>query len=416
MKYDLAIIGAGPAGLAAGLAAWEMGVERIVIIERGEEAGGILRQCVHTGFGLRIFKEELSGPEYAKRYTDEIEKTGIEFMFNTMVIDFSKDKKLVCVNRERGVFIIEAKAVVLAMGCRERPRGPLRIPGSRPAGIYTAGTAQKLVNLDGYMPGKNIVILGSGDIGLIMARRMTLEGARVKMVLEIMDHPGGLTRNIVQCLNDFNIPLKLKHTVVSIHGKERLKGVTIAMVDDGGRPDMETAEYVSCDTLLLSVGLIPENELTEQAEIEMDPKTGGPVVDNHMETSLAGVFACGNVVHVNDLADNVTEESILAGKSCAGYILEGEDQNREYYRTIPGENIRYVVPQRIRKGSGGKTEMMFRSAKIINNGYIEAKTGDKQIYIKRKDHIVPGEIETIGVGNGISGDITVNVFAPGEAL
>lgn len=409
MKYDLAVIGAGPAGLAAALSAWEKGVRSIIVIERSEEAGGILRQCVHTGFGLKIFKQELSGPEYAKKYMDKLEKTKIGFMFNTMVIDFSMDKKMVCVNKENGVFELEAKAVILAMGCRERPRGALRIPGSRPAGIYTAGTAQRLVNLDGYMPGKNVVILGSGDIGLIMARRMTLEGAKVKMVCEIMPHPGGLTRNIVQCLDDFDIPLKLEHTVVTIHGSERLEGVTIAKVDKKGSPDMDTAEYVSCDTLLLSVGLIPENELSEQAEIEIDPKTGGPFVDNFMETSLEGVFACGNVVHVNDLADNVSEESSLAGQSSAGYILGTDLTLREYVNVIPGKNVRYTVPQRIRKGNFKNVKIMFRSVKIINDGVIKVKNDKDEIFTRKKEKIIPGEIETFSLSADFTEDITVKV-------
>jgi thioredoxin reductase len=321
-EVDIAVIGGGPAGMAAAIEAFRSGIRNIVILERDRALGGILQQCVHNGFGLQLFKEELTGPEYAERFIRQVEELGIEVKLNTMVFDISQDKIISAVNSEDGLLKIKAKAVILAMGCRERTRGALNIPGTRPAGIYTAGTAQRFVNVEGFMPGKKIVILGSGDIGLIMARRLTLEGAEVKMVCEIMPHSGGLTRNIVQCLEDFDIPLKLRHTVVEIHGRDRVEGVTVARVDDNRKPVPGTEEFVECDTLLLSVGLIPENELTAAASADMDEKTSGPVVDDSCETSVKGIFACGNVVHVHDLVDNVTTEAYKAGKSAAAYVME----------------------------------------------------------------------------------------------
>ncbi len=320
---DLVVIGAGPAGMAAALAARENGVDNILILERSAKAGGILNQCIHNGFGLHYFKEELTGPEYAGKFADMINQTDIETMYNTMVLGVSPQKEIRAVN-EKGVLQIKAKAIVLAMGCRERTRGALNIPGSRPAGIMTAGAAQLFVNTNGYMPGKEVVILGSGDIGLIMARRMTLEGAKVKLVCELMPHSGGLQRNIVQCLEDFDIPLKLSHTIAQIHGNTRLEGVTVVKVDDQLKAIPGTAEFVSCDTLLLSVGLIPENELTLGAGVDMDHVTGGPLVNEGMQTSVSGIFACGNVVHVHDLVDFVTLESQRAGEMAAGYIKQEE--------------------------------------------------------------------------------------------
>ena len=324
-EYDIVIIGGGPAGLAAALNARHQGIERLLILERDKELGGILNQCIHNGFGLHTFKEELTGPEYAWRYIEQVLEQKIPYWLNTMVVDIAQEdgwKIVTAMSREKGMSMLRARAVILAMGCRERPRGALNVPGFRPAGIYTAGTAQRLVNMEGYMPGKEIVILGSGDIGLIMARRMTLEGATVKVVAEIMPKSGGLTRNIVQCLEDYGIPLKLNHTVIDIKGKDHIEGVTLAQVDENKEPVPGTQEAYRCDTLLLSVGLIPENELTRGLGARMDEKTHGPVVDERLQTTVAGVFACGNVLHVHDLADHVSQEAAEAGKHAEDYVKE----------------------------------------------------------------------------------------------
>ena len=318
--YDIVIVGGGPAGLAAAVSAKQSGVDSILILERDKELGGILNQCIHNGFGLHTFKEELTGPEYAGRFIEQVKQLGIEYKLNTMVMEISPEKTVTAMNREDGLFEIHAKAIILAMGCRERPRGALNIPGYRPAGIYSAGTAQRLVNMEGYMPGREIVILGSGDIGLIMARRMTLEGAKVKVVAELMPYSGGLKRNIVQCLDDYGSPLKLSHTVVDIKGKERVEGVTLAKVDEKGKPIPGTEEFYSCDTLLLSVGLIPENELSRGMGVEMNPVTSGPKVNESLETNMEGVFACGNVLHVHDLVDYVSQEAAAAGWNAAAYV------------------------------------------------------------------------------------------------
>ena len=323
-NVDLAIIGGGPAGMAAAISAYDSGIKDILILERDDCLGGILQQCIHNGFGLHKFNEELTGPEYSWRYESRIRALGIEYKLDTMVTNISPDKEVTYISENEGCVTIHPKAVILAMGCRERSRGALNIAGTRPAGIYSAGTAQKLVNIKGYLPGKRIVILGSGDIGLIMARRMTLEGAKVEMVCEIMPRSGGLIRNIVQCLNDFEIPLRLGHTVVEIHGNERLCGVTIARVDESLKPILKTKEYVECDTLLLSVGLIPESELAKSAGVEIDSKTGGAISDDRRETSKKGIFVCGNVHHVHDLVDNVSAEAEIAGRSAAEYIKRGE--------------------------------------------------------------------------------------------
>ncbi|MBP5159893.1 MAG: FAD-dependent oxidoreductase, partial [Lachnospiraceae bacterium] len=330
---DIVIIGGGPAGLAAAISARESGIKDILILERDRELGGILNQCIHNGFGLHTFGEELTGPEYASRFVKKVQELGIEYMLGTMVIDIDSGKKITAMNRTEGLFEIQAKAVVLAMGCRERARGALNIPGFRPAGIYSAGTAQRLVNMEGYMPGREVVILGSGDIGLIMARRMTLEGAKVKVVAELMPYSGGLKRNIVQCLDDYGIPLKLSHTVVDIKGKERVTGVTIAQVDEKGKPIAGTEEDYDCDTLLLSCGLIPENELSRGMGLVMEPVTNGPRVAENLETSIRGVFACGNVLHVHDLVDFVSEEARNAGRNAARFV-KNEEETREGDRII----------------------------------------------------------------------------------
>ena len=349
LNYDIVIVGGGPAGLAAAVSAKRNGIESILVLERDKELGGILNQCIHNGFGLHTFKEELTGPEYAGRFIGQLEEEKIEYKLNTMVMDISENKVVTAMNREEGMFEIQAKAVILAMGCRERSRGALNIPGYRPAGVYSAGTAQRLVNMEGYMPGREVVILGSGDIGLIMARRMTLEGAKVKVVAELLPYSGGLKRNIVQCLDDFGIPLKLSHTVVDIDGKERVEGVTIAQVDENRRPIPGTEEHYTCDTLLLSCGLIPENEISSGLGVEMNPVTSGPVVNECLETNIEGVFACGNVLHVHDLVDFVSEEAKAAGKHAAEYIANGAkhiDSKAKDVPIIATEGARYRSEER----------------------------------------------------------------------
>lgn len=398
-EIELAVIGGGPAGMAAALEAEKNGVQNIVIFERDDRLGGILNQCIHNGFGLHIFNEELTGPEYAWRFVERVQNSTIEVKTGTMVLDITAEKIITAVNSSDGLIKIKAKAIVLAMGCRERTRGALNIPGMRPAGIYTAGSAQRFVNIDGYLPGKEVVILGSGDIGLIMARRMTLEGARVKVVCELLPYSGGLTRNIVQCLDDFGIPLKLSHTIIKIHGRERLTGVTIAEVDENRKPKLETAEFVACDTLLLSVGLIPENELSRSAGISIDPVTSGPVVNESMEASVEGVFACGNVVQVHDLVDNVTREAMTAGKCAADYIT-GTDKMEQVMevKTTAGNGIRYVVPQKIRVSNiKGSLNLFFRVSDIYRNVKIVVKNRDQVIFERKKNKVAPGEMENVSI-------------------
>ena len=395
-NYELVIIGGGPAGLAAAISAKENGIDDILILERDKELGGILNQCIHNGFGLHTFNEELTGPEYAARFIDKVKELGIEYKLNTMVMDISKEKKVTAMNREDGLFTIDAKAVILAMGCRERPRGALNIPGYRPAGIYSAGTAQRLVNIDGYMPGRKVVILGSGDIGLIMARRMTLEGAKVEVVAEIMPYSGGLKRNIVQCLDDFGIPLKLSHTVVDIEGKDRVKAVTIAKVDDHMKPIPGTEIRYECDTLLLSVGLLPENELSRTSGVELSPIHRGPVVNDSLETNVEGIFACGNVLHVHDLVDFVSKEAAQAGKSAASYIKNGEKKDVRVIPINAIEGVRYSVPEFIRPEEMEETvTVRFRVGGVYKKCAVATYFGDKLISKRKKPIMAPGEMEQV---------------------
>jgi len=392
-QIDLIIIGGGPAGMSAALAAYECGIRDLLILERDSALGGILQQCIHNGFGLHRFGEELTGPEYAWRYEKLVREKQIPFLLDTMVLDITPDRVVSATNATDGILQFQAKAIILAMGCRERPRGALNIAGTRPAGIYSAGSAQKYVNLKGYLPGKDVVILGSGDIGLIMARRMTLEGARVHAVCELMPYSGGLARNIEQCLHDFDIPLKLSHTVVEIHGRERLEGVTIAQVDERRRPMDATREYIPCDTLLLSVGLIPENELSKSAGVTLDRVTNGAVVDQNRETEIEGIFSCGNVLHVHDLVDYVSEEAEIAGKCAAAYI-KGEREERISIPVTTDGRVRYTVPQRITEKKD--VSLYFRVADVYRGATVLVKDQNGTVVCKKKKaRLAPGEMECI---------------------
>lgn len=400
--YDLVIVGGGPAGLAAAVSARDNGIESILIIERDKELGGILNQCIHNGFGLHTFKEELTGPEYAARFVAQVLERGIEYKINTMVVDIKKstdisaDKKITAMNRENGMFEVEATAVILAMGCRERSRGALNIPGYRPAGIFSAGTAQRLVNMEGYMPGREVVILGSGDIGLIMARRMTLEGAKVKVVAELMPYSSGLKRNIVQCLDDFDIPLKLSHTVVDIEGKNRVEAVTIAEVGPDRKPVPGTKERYTCDTLLLSCGLIPENELSKSAGVSLNPVTSGPVVNDSLETNIDGIFACGNVLHVHDLVDYVSQEASTAGKNASAYIKNGPSKDTKIVEILPVDGVRYTVPKYIRPTEMDDTlTVRFRVGAVYKNCSIATYFDDELISKRKRPVMAPGEMEQV---------------------
>jgi len=409
---DVAVIGGGPAGLAAAVAAKKQGASNVLIIERDNALGGILQQCIHPGFGLTYYNEELTGPEYAGRFIEQAEQLGIETLLNSMVLEILSDSTIICSNTEHGITYIKAKSVVLSMGCRERTRGNIQIPGTRPAGVYTAGAAQRLINRQNEMVGRQAVILGSGDIGMIMARRMTLEGAKVVAVVEIMDYLAGLTRNRVQCLDDFGIPLMLSHTVTRIVGNERVEGVYVAEVDADRKPVLETEQFYACDTLLLSVGLIPENELSRDAKVEMSAITNGPVVNQNMQTSVPFLFACGNVVHVNDLVDNVSKESEIAGKEAARYAMGTMPTSKGTVSCEPGDNVRYICPQKIDiNGEDSEISLYFRVSTPDEKVQISLQSNGRELAKKKAVKVNPGEIECMKVRTSelAGGNLVINV-------
>ncbi len=412
--YDVIVVGGGPAGLAAALKAREVGAQRVLILERDKELGGILNQCIHNGFGLHYFKEELTGPEYAGRFIEQLQGSGIEVSADTMVLEITQGRQVHAVSKAGGYRVYEAGAIVLAMGCRERTRGAIGIPGTRPAGVFTAGTAQRYVNMEGYMVGRRVLILGSGDIGLIMARRMTLEGAKVLACVEVMPYSGGLNRNIVQCLHDYDIPLYLSHTIVDIQGKDRVEKAVVAQVDENRRPIPGTEMEFECDTILLSVGLIPENELTRTAGIQMDGRTSGAVVYENMETSAPGIFACGNVVHVHDLVDYVTAESQRAGAAAARFAL-GQKNGDKALELVNGEGVSYTVPQRVRlSGVEKAVEVFFRVRRVYEGDLkIVAESGGEPLAAYKREHLAPGEMEHIALPKVLlqraKGPVTISI-------